>query len=187
MTTMAPRRMTLEEFLRLRERKPALEFIDGEVSQKVAAKARHGALQLEGAMLISAFARPNRLARAFPETRATFSGRSYVPDVVVYRWDRIPTTADGEVADDVMLPPDIAIEVISPGRTVSKLSERCRWFVAYGVAVALLVVPRRRTVYRFHAREGERALTGVERIDLDEVLPGLELTPTALFAALRMD
>jgi Uma2 family endonuclease len=187
MTTIAQRGMTLEEFLRLRERKPALEFIDGEVSQKVAPKARHGALQLEGAMLINAFARPIRLARAFPETRATFAGRSYVPDVVVYRWDRIPTTPDGEVADDFMLPPDIAIEVISPGQTVTKLSERCRWFVAHGVTVALLVVPRRRTVYWFHARESERALTGVERIDLEEVLPGFELTPATLFAALRMD
>jgi Uma2 family endonuclease len=179
--------MTLEEFLRLRERKPALEYIDGEVTQKVAAKARHGALQLEVAMLINGFARPIRLARAFPETRATFAGRSYVPDIVIYRWDRIPTTAEGEVADDFLLPPDIAVEVSSPGQTVTNLSERCRWFVAHDVTIALLVVPRRRTVYRFHAREAERALSGGQRIDLDDVLPGFELTAPTLFAALRMD
>lgn len=185
--TTARRTMTLDQFLRLRERKPALEFIDGEVTQKAAPKARHGTLQLEIAMLVDGFARPSRTARAFPETRATFAGRSYVPDVVVYRWERIPRTADGKVADDFILPPDIAVEVISPGQTVAKLSERCRWFVANGVPIALLVVPRRRTVFRFHATEGERALSGDDRIDLDGVLPGFELTVATLFGALRMD
>jgi Uma2 family endonuclease len=187
MTAIAHRRMTLEEFLRLRERKPALEYVDGEVTQKVAAKARHGTLQLRLAMLVEGFGFPSRLARAFPETRATFAGRSYVPDVVVYRWDRIPTTADGEVADDFLLPPDIAVEVISPGQTVTKLRERCRWYVANGVAIALLVAPRRRMVYRYHPRDGEQVLTGDDRIDLTEVLPGLGPTVDALFAALRMD
>ena len=187
MTAIAHKRMTLEQFLQLREREPALEFVDGEVTQKVAAKARHGALQAEVTALVNNFARPIRLARAFPETRATFAGRSYVPDVVVYRWERVPTTADGEVADDFLLPPDIAVEVISPGQTVTNLRERCRWFVAHGVTIALLVVPRRRTVYRFHAREAERAVSGAERIDLEDVLPGFELTAATLFAALRMD
>ena len=180
-------RMTLGQFLRLRERKPALEFVEGEVTQKVAAKARHGALQAELMTMVNNFARPMRLARAFPETRATFAGRSYVPDLVVYRWDRVPVLANGEVADDFLLPPDVAVEVISPGQTVTNLSERCRWFVAHGVTFALLIVPRRRTVYRFHAAEGERLLTGADRIDLDEVLPGFELTAATLFAALRMD
>ena len=187
MTAIAHRRMTLEEFLRLRERKPALESIDGEVTQKVSPKARHSALQLEVALITNEQARPRRVARAFPEVRTTFGGRSLVPDVSVYRWDRIPTTADGEIADDFLEPPDIVVEVISPGQTVTRLRERCRWFVEHGVRIALLVVPRRRVVYRFHAREGEQALTGADRIDVVEVLPGLELTVDVIFAALRMD
>jgi Uma2 family endonuclease len=187
MTAIAQRRMTLEEFLRLRERKPALEFEDGEVTQKVAAKARHGALQGRLVLLIDQFALPRRLARAFPETRATFGGRSYVPDVSVYRRERIAREATGEIAEDFSLPPDIAVEIISPGQSVTKLRQRCRWYVANGVRIALLVVPRRRAVFRFHAREGEETLTGGDRIDLTEVLPGLELTVEALFAALRLD
>jgi hypothetical protein len=68
-----------------------------------------------------------------------------------------------------------------------RLRERCRWFVEHGVGIALLVVPRRRVVYRYHPREGERALTGADRIDFAGILPGLELTVEALFAALRTD
>jgi Uma2 family endonuclease len=37
-------RMTLEQFLALRERKSALEFEDGEVTQKVSPKGPHSAL-----------------------------------------------------------------------------------------------------------------------------------------------
>jgi Uma2 family endonuclease len=110
-----------------------------------------------------------------------------VPDVAVFRWERVPTTADGEIADDFLLPPDIALEIISPGQTVAKLRERCRWYVAHGVPIALLVLPRRRIVYRFHARDGEQVLTGNDQIDVQEILPGFELTVEGLFAALRMD
>jgi Uma2 family endonuclease len=187
MTAIAHRRMTLEEFVRLREHEPALEFEDGEVSQKVSPKARHGALQREFVFLIEQQARPRRLAQVFPETRATFARRSYVPDVSVYRWERIPRTATGEIAEDFFLPPDIAVEIISPGQSITKLRERCRWYVANGVGIALLVVPRRRLVYRYHPHEGEQVLAGADRIDLGEVLPGVELTVEALFAALRMD
>jgi Uma2 family endonuclease len=187
MTAIAHKRMTLEEFLRLRERKPALEYIDGEVTQKVSPKAKHSVLQLEAALSINEYARPKRLARAFPELRTTFAGRSLVPDVSVYRWERIPTTPAGEIEDDFFEPPDIAVEIISPGQTITRLRERCRWYVEHGVGIALLVVPRRRVVYRYHPRDGERALTGDDHIDLAEVLPGFELTVAALFAALRLD
>jgi len=46
MTTVR-KAMTLDQFLRLRERKPALEYIDGEVTQKVSPGARHSALRGE--------------------------------------------------------------------------------------------------------------------------------------------
>ena len=92
--------LTLEEFLKLPEKKPALEFEDGVVTQKVAPKGRHSALQFDLAERFNHFARPLRLARAFPELRTTFGGVSRVPDVAVYRWERIPRDAAGDVADD---------------------------------------------------------------------------------------
>ena len=84
--------LTLAEFLRLPEEKPALEFQDGMVTQKVSPQGQHGWLQGKLAELFNHFAEPLRLARAFTETRVTFDGASLVPDVVVYRWDRIPRT-----------------------------------------------------------------------------------------------
>src|SRR3712207_5956329 len=117
-------RMTLAEFLALPEEEPALEFEDGEVTQKVAPKGRHSALQDALTTFINRSIRPRKLGRAFPELRTTFAGRSRVPDVAVYAWDRIPRSEAGEVADDFLEPPDIAIEIVSPGQSTNRLIRR---------------------------------------------------------------
>src|SRR2546421_10065830 len=110
---------TLEGFLELPEEKPALEFADGAVTQKLSPKARHSVLQWELANRLNQSGLPGKIAQAFPELRATFGGASYVPDVAVYRWQRIPADAEGTIVDDLLEPPDIAIEIVSPGQVVN--------------------------------------------------------------------
>src|SRR6266508_2252589 len=106
MTTARYRRMTLEKFLELPPEKPALEFEDGEVRQKVSPMGEHGRLQFKFAEMLNSFAEPRRLGMAFTETRATFAGRSRVPDLCLYSWARIPRGPDGTIADYFFTPPD---------------------------------------------------------------------------------
>ena len=178
--------LTLEEFLKLPEEKPALEFEDGTVTQKVAPKGHHSALQYEVAELVNRFARSRRLARAFPELRATYAGRSYVPDVSVYRWERIPGDDAGELVNDFVEPPDIAVEVVSPEQRVNALVRRCLWYTEHGVQVVLLVDPADRSVLLFRPEQLPRALHGPDWIDVSDVLPGFQLTVQELFDALRL-
>ena len=63
--------------------------------------------------------------RAFTELRATFGGHSYVPDVSVYLWERVPLDARGRVANDFVEPPDV--EIVSPEQSVNALVRRCVW------------------------------------------------------------
>jgi len=180
------RRMTLDEFLALPEEEPALEFEpDGTVTQKVSPKGRHSSLQGELIELIHRFARSRKLARAFPELRTVFGGAAYVPDVAVYRWERIKWTAEGEVPDDFADPPDIAVEIISPGQTGTSLLRKCIWYVEHGVQLALLVDPVDRSVLLFRPNAIPRALRAADQIDLSEVLPGFEATVNELFSALK--
>src|SRR5262249_54381293 len=96
---------TLEEFLVLPETKPAREYVDGKVARKVAPKARHSALQAEFLQQFNGYSLPRRLARAFPELRITCGGQSRVPDVCVFRWERIERDPTGQLVDDVQTPP----------------------------------------------------------------------------------
>ena len=180
------RRLSLGQFLGLPEEKPALEFEDGMVTQKVSPKGQHSTLQAELIERLNRFARPRRLARAYPELRVTFAGASRVPDIAVFAWDRIPIDDTGRVANDFREPPDIVIEIASPEQSTNTLVRHCLWYVANGVRIALLVDPADESVLLFHPGQEPRVLRGPERIDLGNLLPGFELTAQDLFASLRL-
>jgi Uma2 family endonuclease len=183
MTTIGSR-MSLEEFLRLPERKPALEYEDGVVTQKVSPKGKHGRLQLWIGKQIDAQTEPNKLALAFTELRATFATLSRVPDVAVYRWERIPRDAQGKIADDFLEPPDIAVEIISPGQRINQQIRRCLTFLEAGVRLAALVDPQDEMILLFRPGGQITALQRGDVLDLSEAVPGLRLTVSAVFDAL---
>jgi Uma2 family endonuclease len=182
---LTQQRIRLDEFLKLPEEKPALEYMDGVVIQKVSPKTRHSALQFELAERINGFARPRRLARAFTELRATFSGASPVPDISVLRWDSVPYDDKGILVDDITEAPAVAIEIVSPDQSVNALIQRCLWYVSHGVEIALLIDPDDESIVAFRHGQEPRVLRGPDRIDLDEVLPGFGLTAGELFNSLR--
>jgi Uma2 family endonuclease len=136
--------------------------------------------------LLNRMARPVKLAHAFPELRATFGGRSYVPDVGVYRWERIPRTPHGSVAHDFFEPPDVAVEIASPEPSVNALVRRCLWYVANGVRVGLLVDPDDEPVVVFRPGAPPAALRGADGLDFSDVLPGLRLRAEQVFEPLRL-
>ena len=100
---------TLEEFLKLPETKPASEYIDGQIIQKPMPQGEHSAIQGELTAAINAVLRPRKLARAFPELRCTFGGRSTVRDIAVFTWQRIPRKENGGVANIFAIAPDWTI------------------------------------------------------------------------------
>lgn len=181
------RRLTLDEFLALPEESPALELIDGVVRQKVAPQWLHGLLQIRVGPLINEYALPRKLAVAFSEIREAHGRDSLVPDIGVYRWERIPRTATGRLTNAPPIPPDIAIEIISPGQTVAEMIDKGRRYLDHGARIVVIVDPGPETVTLLHAGGGPTTLRGEDRIDLEAVLPGFELTVRALFDTLQLD
>jgi Uma2 family endonuclease len=177
--------LTLAEFLQLPEEKPALEFEHGVITQRVSPKGKHSALQVALVRRLDEAGQPDKVARAFTELRATFANTSTVPDVAVYRWDRIPVDTKGQVADEFAEPPDLAIEIVPPEQGVTGLVRRCLWYVANGIQVALLIDPRDESVLAFRPDQPAIAWRGTDRIDVNEVIPNLELTVDQLFASLN--
>jgi Uma2 family endonuclease len=181
------RALTLKQFLDMTERKPALGYADGRVAPKFGGDLPHSALMGHLATVIDDFAQPRRMALAFPELRVTFAGLSFVPDVAVLRWERIPRTLTGEIGDDVTTAPDVAFEITSPDEPISALARKCERYVANGVTVALMVDVGRRLVRLFRPDQPESVLRGSDAIDLQDVMPGFELAVDEVFAALRAD
>jgi Uma2 family endonuclease len=179
-----PRRMTLEKFLKLPEKKPALEFEDGVVTQKVPPQGKHAKLQPWICGLIDRVVTPNKLAAVFSELRTTYGGRSRVPDIAVYRWERTPRDPDGQIADDFQGVPDIAVEILSPGQRVNPMALRCASFVDQGAGAFLLVDPYRSSVQVFRSGTEPATLNRGDVIDLGDIVPGLTLSVSEIFDTL---
>lgn len=183
---IAQQRLTLDEFLKLPEEEPALEYEYGRVIQKVSPKVHHSRLQSFLVGLFNRVAERRKLALAFSELRTTFGGYSYVPDVSVYRWDRLPRNVTGRLSPEIFEPPDIAVEIASPGQSVNFLARRCVWYTANGVRVAVLVDPDDESVLVFRPDQVPQALRAQDPIQLADVLPRFKLTVQELFDSLSV-
>lgn len=182
---VTPQRMTLAEFLKLPEIKPARELRNGVVSQKMAPSMPHSSIQGWFVSRIDWLGDTGEVARAFPEARLLLGEETYVPDVVVFCWDRIPEDEQGNLPTYVTDAPDLILEILSPGQTVRAQLERCREYIGHGVPVVMFANPERRTVHVLRADAEVGPLRENDMIDVTDVLPAFELTVSELFSRIR--
>jgi Uma2 family endonuclease len=174
--------LTLEEFLQLAEMKPANEYIDGQIIQKPMPQGKHSIVQGELVPAINGVV-TKRLARAFPELRCTFGGRSTVPDITVFIWSRIPRDENGEVANTFAIAPDWAIEILSPDQSQTKVTKNILHCLKQGTQMGWLIDPDERTVFVYRPKQETEVFD-----EPDALLPvpsfasDLQLTVNDLFA-----
>ncbi|WP_049769550.1 Uma2 family endonuclease [Rippkaea orientalis] len=100
--------ITLEKFLQLPETKPANEFVDGKISQKVIPQAQHNTLHLDLGSAINVIVKPQHIARAYSKLRYTFGNKSIVPDILVFVYLKDPTFAVFEDKGNIIPVPSFA-------------------------------------------------------------------------------
>jgi Uma2 family endonuclease len=177
--------ITLEEFLKLPETKPASEYINGEIIQKPMPKGKHSRLQLRLCETINNVAEPPKIASAFPELRCSFGSRSIVPDVAVFKWLRIPFDADGEPPNDFLLCPDWTIEILSPEQSSNRVIGNILYCLQHGCQLGWLIDPSDRSILVFLPNQQPELLQGNAHLSvLGEI--DLVLTVDLVFSWLKM-
>ena len=146
MVTTPSKPTSLEEFLALPETKPASEYIDGKIIQKPMPKGKHSTIQTELSSAINVALKPRKVARAFSELRCTFGGRSTVPDVAVFAWDRIPRDDNGEIANSFQAAPDWIIEILSPEQSQTRVTKNIFHCLDHGTQLGWLIDPQEQSV-----------------------------------------
>ena len=186
MTIAASESITLEEFLKLPETKPASEYNAGEIVQKPMPKGRHSRLQGKLCTVINQVAEEQQIAYAFPELRCTFAARSIVPDLAVFQWSHIPFTPDGEVPDNFEQHPDWTVEILSPEQKPNKVIGNILHCLRQGCQLGWFIDPDDGSVLVFIPNQQPELLQGSDRLP---VLAGieLELTVAQLFGWLKME
>ncbi|QSJ17441.1 Uma2 family endonuclease [Nostoc sp. UHCC 0702] len=175
--------LTLEEFLRLPETKPASEYIDGQIIQKPMPQGKHSLIQGELVPTINFVVKPQRLARAFPELRCTFGGRSIVPDIAVFVWSKIPRDEKGEVANTFPIPPDWTIEILSPDQNQTKVTKNILHCLKHGTQIGWLIDPTEQTVFVYRSKQETEVYDKPEALlPVPSFASELQLTVKELFA-----
>jgi Uma2 family endonuclease len=145
--------ITLEEFLNLPETQPASEYIDGQIIQKPMPQGKHSTIQTEFSTTVNVTFKPREIARAFSELRCTFGGRSIVPDVCVFCWDRIPRDQNGEIANIFPIAPDWTIEILSPDQSQTKVTKNIVHCLNYGTQMGWLIDPDEQTIFVYRPKQ----------------------------------
>ncbi|GAB4145851.1 MAG: Uma2 family endonuclease [Cyanobacteria bacterium J069] len=153
MVQVPAKALTLEEFLKLPETKPASEFIDGQIIQKPMPQGKHSAIQGEFVPAINSTLKPRRIARAFLELRCTFGDRSIVPDIVVFTWERIPRDESGEVSNNFSIAPDWTIEILLPDQSQTKVTKNILHCLKHGTQMGWLIDPEEQTVFAYRPKQ----------------------------------
>ncbi len=186
MVQVPSKSLTLDDFLQLPETKPASEYIDGQIIQKPMPQGKHSVIQTELAAAINSAIKSQRIARAFSELRCTFGGRSIVPDVSVFVWDRIPRDENGEVANVFQLAPDWTIEILSPDQSQTKVTKNILHCLKYETQMGWLIDPDEQSVFVYAPNQQLEVFEKSEdRLPVPSFASELRLTIDSLFAWLR--
>ncbi|NHC37002.1 Uma2 family endonuclease [Scytonema millei] len=187
MTQIAVEKLTLEEFLKLPETKPASEYIDGRIIQKPMPQGKHSIIQGELVSTINILVKPQRIAVAFPELRCTFGGRSIVPDVAVFAWDRIPVDENGDVANVFQAAPDWTIEILSPDQNQTKVTGNILHCLGHGSQMGWLVDPDERSLLVYPLGQQPQLLQEPNQVlPVPDLVASLRLTVDELFGWLKL-
>lgn len=164
MAKTATQPLTLGEFLNLPETTPASEYIDGEIIQKTMPQGKHSILQRELSFALTVALKPKRIAQAFPELRCTFGDRSIVPDIAVFRTERIPRDKDGQVANSFNLHPDWTIEILSPKQSQTQVLRNILHCLDNSTEMGWLLDPEESLIFVYGADKSVQLFENLEGV-----------------------
>ncbi|HML98430.1 MAG TPA: Uma2 family endonuclease [Tepidiformaceae bacterium] len=178
----APVRVSLETFLGMEETKPYLELIDGEVVPKAMPGPKHSAAVVELITELRNFLRGHPIARVDTELRHLDrrEARVYLPDVSVTLRER-----PDEASAPMEVPPDLAVEVLSPDDRAGRVAERVDFYLRAGTRLVWVIDPELETVSVYRPEAAPTFHRRPAILDAAPVLPGFRLDLGAYFKAIR--
>ena len=177
--------LTVEEFLVCPTPEGKAELVRGELRMMPPAGGRHGVVVGRLLARLIGHVEPMRLGLVFGDAGFELLGLPRTvraPDVSFVRAERLP--AEGIGPGFVRLAPDLAVEVLSPSESASRLEEKLDDYRAAGTPLIWVIDPERRTVMIVAADAPVRWLREEDALDGGGVVPGFSCRVAELFDGL---
>lgn len=177
-----PRLTTAEELLCMPRGGEDCELIRGELRKMAPTGGRHGGVENNIAYLLTRHARGTDAGRVLTGDTGFILSRNpdtvRGPDVAFVRAGR--PAAEAPPTGFITEPPDLAVEVVSPGDLYTEIEGKVQEWLAFGCRMVWVVDPRRKTV-AVH-RPGSLVEIGENDVlDGGDVLPGFQCRAVEFF------
>jgi Uma2 family endonuclease len=182
MILQAKNQLTLQEFLNLSpgEGDITYELVDGQAIPKMSPKFFHAKLTRVLLNMIEQSCEGK--GEVCPEwsVALTRRGRDWVPtpDILYISYERLPTNWDKNEACPV--PPDLVIEIISPGQTFGQMAAKAKDYLDAKVLRVWVVDSKARSITVFYPDAAPQTYMGDELLT-DSLFEGLEFTVEQVF------
>jgi Uma2 family endonuclease len=186
MTDLEKIEVTLDDLMKLDKR---VEIIDGEIVAMPAAGFAHHFIARNFNRVLDVHVVNHSLGEVFFDglTYLMFSNAkrlkdSFVPDVSFIRAENL--IADLDISKLYPGIPDLAIEVISPNENADEVQTKIRTYLDKGTEQVWVAYPTTKEVYQYCGDKNPeiRIYQGGEKMDVESLFPGLELTLEMIFA-----
>ena len=171
--------MTAEDLMNLPDEPLRHELLKGELLTMPLPKFEQMRVSANLTIILGQYARANQLGEVCVEGGYHLESDPDTvlgPDVSFIARDRIQRP-DGYFPG----PPDLAVEVLSPGDRRGKVEKKLALWLEFGTRSVWLVNPRRRTVEVLRST-GERKLFHESDQLVDETVPGFSVKVSEIFA-----
>ncbi|WP_375494879.1 Uma2 family endonuclease [uncultured Nostoc sp.] len=182
MILQAKNQLTLQEFLNLPsgEGDITCELIDGQAIPKMSPKFFHAKLTRVLLNLIEQSCEGK--GEVCPEwaVALTRRGRDWmpIPDILYISYERLPANWDENEACPV--PPDLVIEIISPGQTFGQMAAKAKDYLDAKVLRVWILDSKARSITVFYPDAAPQTYMG-EDLLTDSLFEGLEFTVEQVF------
>lgn len=183
MATVQQAPITIDEFVTMSDPEDGsrLELVRGNVVVRPPSKAKHGIACASIAGLLADVAYPDHLGWVACNNAGVILQREpdtlVGPDVAYWSISRQPTGPEGYFE----IPPDIAVEVLSPDDRRKDVRDKVKDYLSNGVPLVWLIDPETRTVTVYQGNLRGIELDDSETLDGCAVLPGFTCKVAELF------
>jgi len=181
----AKNKFTLEEFLALPEGDVTYELVDGEIIPKMSPKLFHSRLTKVLLKLLEQWVQDKGEVGIEWAIVLTRRGQSWVPtpEILYVSYQRLaPDWMENEACP---VPPELVIEIISPGQTFGQLAAKARDYLDAGVLRVWVVDSQARSITVFYPDAPPQTYMGDTPL-IDSLFEGWEITAQQVFQLARI-
>jgi Uma2 family endonuclease len=157
------------------------EIVDGQPEAKEMPGARHSGICARLTITLGIYLTANQVGGLYVEGSFQIGGNERIPDLAFVSAARIPP--EGEPETKWPIPPDLAVEVMSPNDLYERVYAKTIEYLAAGVKQVWLVSPEHHTVTIYRSATNITAFPGDCALVSEDLFPGFRCPLREIFTS----